>query len=78
MDARENHSTLRYDRIKFKIQSKHGGFIVSEELLEGPRVVSSKELGIVYANHVEATRAIDSLGRLSKISNPWKTIEWTG
>lgn len=66
-----------FDRIKFAIQNKYGGFIVSEELYEGPRMVTSKELGIVYANHYEAMRAIDSLTRLSKSSKPDKFIGWT-
>jgi hypothetical protein len=77
MDVQDTHLTRRYDRIKFEIQTKYGGFIVSEALYEGPRMVSSKELGIVYASHHEAVRAIDSLIRLSKSSNPDKTIEWT-
>ncbi len=77
MNVQDTHLTRRYDRIKFEIQTKHGGFIVSEELYEGPRIVSSKELGIVYASHHEAVRAIDSLIRLSKTSNPGKTIDKT-
>jgi hypothetical protein len=77
MDVQNIQLTRRYDRIKFEIQTKYGGFIVSEVLYEGPRMVSSKELGIVYVSHHEAVRAIDSLIRLSKASNPGKTIEWT-
>lgn len=77
MDVQEIQLARGYDRIKFEIQSKYGGFIVSEALYEGPKMVSSKELGIVYSNHHEAVRAIDSLIRLSKASNPGKTIEWT-
>ena len=77
MDAQKTQLTQRFDRIKFEIQTKYGGFIVSEALYEGPRMVSSKELGIIYASHHEAVRAIDSLVRLSKASNPGKTIEWT-
>jgi len=76
MDDLQTHLILRYDRINFTVQSKYGGLIVSEELYEGSRLVTSKELGIVYANHSEAMRAIDSLVRLSKISNPDKSIEW--
>jgi hypothetical protein len=78
MDVQKTQLTRRYDRIKFEIQTKYGGFIVSESLYEGPRMVSSKELGIVYASHHEVVRAIDSLIRLSKSSNPDKTIEWIG
>ncbi len=78
MDVQKTQLTRRYDRIKFEIQIKYGGFILSEALFEGPRMVSSKELGIVYASHHEAVRAIDSLTRLSKTTNPGRTIEWTG
>jgi hypothetical protein len=77
MDVQDAQLTLRCDRIKFTIQRKYGGFIISEELYEGPRLALRKELGIVYASHFEVTRAIDSLVRHSTTSSPDKTIEWT-
>jgi hypothetical protein len=75
MDVQETSSTVKFDRIQFKIQRKYSGFIIFEDQYEGPRLVSSKELGIVYASHQEAMRAMDSLVRLSKGLNPEKTIE---
>ena len=77
MNVQATYLPLCFDRIKFTMQSKYGGFIVAEELYEGQRLVSSKELGIVYSSHHEGTRAIDSLVHLSRLSNPDKTIEWT-
>ena len=67
---------LKFDRTKFQIRDKFGGFIVSESLYSDSKLVSERELGIVYASHSQALQAIDSLVRLWKTSHPGIAIEW--
>jgi len=76
MEVQETHSGLRSDRIKFHIQKKYDGFVVFQEQFDGTRLTSSKELGIIYARKQDAVRGMDSLVRLSKGTNPGKSVEW--
>ncbi|MFN8006991.1 MAG: hypothetical protein U0V70_08220 [Terriglobia bacterium] len=76
-NAQETPSRLDYDRTKFQIQKKFGGYIVTEALYSGPTLVSNHELGIIYTSHAEALRAVDSLVRRWKISSPNIAIEWS-